>query len=89
MANIKSAMKRNRQNVNRRTRNRFHRSTMRTEIKTFLASVESGDKEAADAALRVTISKIDQTGKRRTIHPRKADRLKARLTRRFNRAFPQ
>jgi small subunit ribosomal protein S20 len=89
MANIKSAMKRGRQNDKRRVRNRFHRSTMRTEIKAFLTSVEAGDKEAADAALRKTISKIDETGKRRMIHPRKADRLKARLTKRFNQAFAQ
>lgn len=87
MANIKSAMKRHRQSLVRRTRNRFHKSTVRTQIKRLLKAIEAGDKDVATQALNATLSQIDKTGKRGTIHTNTANRLKSRLTNRFNRAF--
>ncbi|MBC8252634.1 MAG: 30S ribosomal protein S20, partial [Ardenticatenia bacterium] len=45
MANIKSAMKRARQNEKRRTRNRIYRSATRTHIKKARSLIESGELE--------------------------------------------
>jgi len=87
MANIKSAAKRYRQSEVRRARNRSHRSAMRTVIKKFNAQVEAGNKEEAQQALTDALSRIDRTGKLRVIHRNTADRLKSRLTLRFNKAF--
>jgi small subunit ribosomal protein S20 len=87
MPNIKSAAKRHRQSLKRRNRNRFHKGTMRTHIKKLHASIEAGDKDSAQEALKTVVSIIDKTGKRGIIHKDKADRLKSRLTTRFNRAF--
>ena len=87
MANIKSAMKRHRQSLVRRDSNRFHKGTMRTHIKKLLKAIEAGDKDVAAEVLKATLSQIDKTGKRGIIHTNKADRLKSRLTNRYNRAF--
>ena len=48
MANIKSQIKRNRQNEVRRIRNKGARSTLKTKIKGFLEAAESGDRPAAE-----------------------------------------
>lgn len=87
MPNSKQALKRHRQSLVNRNRNRVHSKTMRSQIKNFLASLEGGDKEAAAVVLAETVSRIDVTGKRGIIHKNKANRLKSRLTARFNRAF--
>lgn len=87
MPNIKSAIKRHRQSLERRSRNRQHRSSMRNKIKNFDRQVKDGNKEAAEAALTEALSKIDRTSKRKVIHTNTADRLKSRLTLRFNKAF--
>lgn len=87
MPNSKQALKRHRQSIERRIRNRVHAKTMRSQIKNFLKSLEAGDKEAAATVLAQTVSRIDVTGKRGIIHKNKASRLKSRLTARFNRAF--
>ena len=87
MPNSKQALKRHRQSLVSRNRNRLHAKTMRTQIKNFLKSLESGDKDAAASVLAETVSRIDKTGKRGIIHKNKASRLKSRLTARFNRAF--
>lgn len=87
MPNIKSAIKRHTQSLKRRANNREHRSATRTSIKNFLTSIAAGDKTAATEALQKALSRIDKTGKLGVIHPKTADRLKSRLTLRFNRAF--
>jgi small subunit ribosomal protein S20 len=87
MANIKSAIKRHKQALKRRSQNRLQRSSMRTYIKSFLKKVDAGDKAAAEEALHSAFSHIDRTGRRGIIHPNKAARLKGRLNNRFNKAF--
>lgn len=87
MANSKSATKRIRQNELNRTRNRVHKTAMRTKIKQFLLTLENKDKDASAEALKVVVSRIDKTGKRGIIHKNTADRLKSRLTNRYNRTF--
>ena len=77
MANIKSAIKRNRQNEVRRLRNRSVRSEMRTLVKT---AQDTGTAEDTTAA----IQKIDRAVSKGIIHANKASREKSRLQKNLN-----
>ena len=77
MANIKSQIKRNRQNEVRRSRNRSVRSEMRTLLK---AAKESGSSEDTVAAIK----KIDKAAAKGVINANKASREKARLQKNLN-----
>ena len=79
MANIASAIKRNRQNAKRRAHNRHYRSTMRTEIKKVRAAIEAGDKDAAQAHLPATVAIIQRVAQKGIIHKRNAARRVSRL----------
>ena len=89
MANIASAIKRNRQNAKRRAHNRHYRSTMRTEIKKFHSAIEAGDKEAATTALASAVKRIDSNGSKGVLHKATASRKISRLQLAYNRAFAQ
>ncbi|MDP6934936.1 MAG: 30S ribosomal protein S20 [Myxococcota bacterium] len=84
MANHKDALKRMRQNVKRRTKNRRYRSTMRSQIKKLQAAIDSGDKAAALEALPATVSVIQRVAQKGIIHRKQSDRRVARLTRDVN-----
>ena len=77
MANIKSAIKRNRQNEVRRLRNRSIRSEMRSIVKT---AKDSGNAEDTAAAIK----KIDRAAAKGIIHANKASREKSRLQKSLN-----
>ena len=87
MANIKSQMKRNRQNVKRQLRNKAVRSEMRTRYKNALTAARTGDAGAADAALRLAQKQFDVASTRRVIHASTAARRKSSLTRQVNELF--
>jgi small subunit ribosomal protein S20 len=80
MANSKQAEKRARQAVKLRSQNMSQRSTLRTAIKKVQAAVASGDKAAAQAAFKETVSTIDQIADKKIIHKNKAARHKSRLS---------
>jgi small subunit ribosomal protein S20 len=82
MANIRSQIKRNRQNEARRRRNQAMRSELKTRAKTALAAAEAGDADAAAAALRLAQQRLDVAAAKGTLHRRTAARRKSRLTRR-------
>ena len=77
VANIKSAIKRNRQNEVRRLRNRSVRSEMRSIVKT---AKDSGNAEDTAAAIK----KIDRAAAKGIIHANKASREKSRLQKSLN-----
>jgi small subunit ribosomal protein S20 len=79
MANHKSALKRIRQNVVRRTHNRQFRSSMRTEIKKLSVAIEAGDAAAAKAQLPATVSIIQRVAQKGIIHKKQAARRVSRL----------
>lgn len=79
MANIKSAIKRARQNVKLRQHNASARSMFRTYIKNVLKAVETGDREAAQAAFTKAQPIIDKATNKGLIHKNKAARIKSRL----------
>ena len=81
MANIKSAIKRNRQNEIRRERNRAAQSTMRTAVKNVRTSLEKGEVDEAKAQLPAAVESIDVTARKGVIHRNTAARTKSRLVR--------
>ncbi len=84
MANIKSQIKRNRQNEARRARNKGTRSALRTRIKRFLQTVETGDQDGARQAYRDATKALDQAAAKGVIHKNKAANQKSRLARKLN-----
>ena len=84
MANIRSQIKRNRQNETRRRRNQAVRSELKTRVKSALAAAETGDPAAAAEALKQAQRRLDTAAAKRVVHPRTAARRKSRLTKRVN-----
>jgi len=80
VANIKSAIKRARQNVKIRQSNASARSMYRTFIKNVLKAVEAGDKEVARGAYAKAQPIIDKAAGKGLIHKNKAARIKSRLS---------
>jgi small subunit ribosomal protein S20 len=76
VANIKSQIKRNRQNEKRRLRNRAVRSEMYTREKSAVAAAGS-DTEVE--ALRLAIKRIDKAAAKGVLHKNAAARKKSRL----------
>ncbi len=85
MANIKSQIKRIKQNEVARERNRSVRSEMRTRTKNALAAVEGGS-ENSEAVLKLAIQRIDKAAAKGVIHANQAARRKSRLMRHANKA---
>lgn len=80
MANIKSAEKRARQAIRRRTHNVTLRSKMRTAIKKARAAIATGEKAGASAAVKAAIPVIDSMVNKGIIHRNTAARHKSRLS---------
>jgi small subunit ribosomal protein S20 len=78
VANIRSQIKRNRQNERRRVRNKSVRSEIRTRAKTALA--EAGTEGGAEA-LRLAVKRIDKAAAKGIIHKNQAANRKSRLMR--------
>jgi small subunit ribosomal protein S20 len=84
MANIKSQIKRNRQNEASRIRNKAVRSELKTREKNAVAAAEAGDAEQARELLRIAQHKLDSAMSSGVIHRNTAARRKSRLTRRVS-----
>ena len=81
MANIKSQIKRNRQNEKRRARNRRVRSELATRTKVAVAAVE-GSSDDADEKVGAAIKRIDKAAQKGILHKNTAARKKSRLLKR-------
>ena len=81
MANIKSQIKRNRQNEARRLRNKAVRTRLRTEAKKVRAAAEEGRADEAAQQLRETARLLDQAASKGVIHRNTAARRKSELSR--------
>ena len=80
MANIKSQIKRNRQNDGLRLRNKSVNSDLKTSIKKVEAAVAAG--EPTDDLLRAAQKKIDIATSKGVLHKKTAARKKSRLAKR-------
>ncbi len=87
MANIKSQMKRNRQNETRHVRNKSVRSELKTREANAVAAAEAGDADKAEELLRLAQKRIDMAVSKGVLHKRTAARRKARLTARVHAAL--
>lgn len=79
MANLKSAIKRNRQNEKRRQHNRIYRGGARTAVRKADVALQSGDLEAARAATAEAASALDTAAIKGVIHKNNASRRKGNL----------
>jgi small subunit ribosomal protein S20 len=84
MANIKSQIKRNRQNAKRQERNKAVRTSLKTSTKKVRVAVASGDAEAAVERAREVAQALDKAASKRIVHKRTAARRKSRLARAAN-----
>ena len=82
MANIKSQIKRNKQNEKARERNKAVRSEIKTRTKHAEAAVEAG--EDAEALTREAVKRIDQAAAKGVLHKNTAARRKSRLMKKLN-----
>ena len=79
MANTKSAAKRARQTITRTAQNRAVLSAIKTHAKNVNAAIAAGNKEEAQARLRVLFSALDKAAKTGRVHRNRADRQKSRF----------
>lgn len=82
VANIKSQIKRNRQNEARRLRNKAVRSEVKTRVKTAITAATNGADDANDS-LRTAVKRIDKAATKGVIHKNAAARRKSRLMKRL------
>jgi small subunit ribosomal protein S20 len=86
VANIKSQIKRNRQNDKRRERNKASRSSLKTATKKVHTAVAEGDAETASAQALEASRAYDKAAAKGVVHKRTAARHKSRLAKAANRA---
>jgi small subunit ribosomal protein S20 len=83
VANIKSQIKRNRQNEKRHQRNKAAKSEIKTRLKTAIHSAANGADSAAED-LRAAVTRLDKAAARGIVHKNQAANRKSRLMRRIN-----
>lgn len=83
MANIASQIKRNRQALVRRQRNKAVRSALKTHLKKFAVAAESGDKDAAAAAYQTASRQLDKAAGRGVVHANFAANHKSKMAKRL------
>jgi small subunit ribosomal protein S20 len=80
VANIKSQIKRNKQNEKKRLRNKAVKSELKTRIKTVKnLAVSSNDPEETNKALQLAIKRLDQAAAKGIIHKNQAANRKSKL----------
>ncbi len=83
VANIKSQIKRNKQNEKRRVRNKAVKSSLKTAIRKFNETAAAGDTEAAIAGLQAASRKLDQAASKGVIHKNQAANRKSAIAKRL------
>ena len=84
MANIKSQIKRNRQNLKQRARNRVFRGSARTAVRNANVAIENGKAEDARTATMIALKALDKAAAKGVIHKNNAARRKSRLMKQLN-----
>ena len=85
MADHKSALKRNRQSLVRRDRNRANRTKVKTAVKKIDTAIEvEASVEKAQEALLAAIPIIERAAVKGAFHKKTASRKVSRLTKRVN-----
>jgi small subunit ribosomal protein S20 len=79
MANHASAEKRNRQRIQRTTRNRAVTSSVRTAIKKARAAIAGGDAKGAAPIVQAASLELARAASKGTLHARTASRVTSRI----------
>jgi len=82
VANIKSQIKRNKQNEKARQRNKAVKSSLKTAVRSFRDAADSGDADKATEALRVAYVRLDKAASKGVIHKNQAANRKSALAKR-------
>ena len=82
MANIKSQIKRNRQNEKARLRNKAVKSSLKTAIRKYNEAVQAGDASTAAVLLRDASRKLDKAASKGVIHKNQAANRKSAISKR-------
>ncbi|MEU7609579.1 MULTISPECIES: 30S ribosomal protein S20 [unclassified Micromonospora] len=82
MANIKSQIKRNRQNEKARLRNKSVKSSLKTAVRKFNEAAEAGDVEKATALMLDASRKLDKAVSKGVIHSNQAANRKSAIAKR-------
>ncbi|GAA5148677.1 30S ribosomal protein S20 [Nocardioides marinquilinus] len=82
MANIKSQIKRNKQNLKRHERNKSVKSGLKTAIRKFRVAAESGNKDEAVTLGRQANRMLDKAASKGVIHKNQAANRKSAISKR-------
>jgi small subunit ribosomal protein S20 len=83
LANIKSQIKRNRQNEKRRLRNRVTRGTARKAVAKTRDVISTGEEAKSREAVLTAVRALDKAAEKGIIHKNNAARRKSRLMKRL------
>ena len=87
LANIKSQIKRNRQNDKRRLRNRVYRGAARGAVREARSAIETGKAKDTKAAVLKAISLLDKAAEKGVIHKNNASRRVSRLSKKVGQSL--
>ena len=79
MANIKSQIKRNKQNEKRHERNKAVKSELKTAVRKFREAADAGDLDAATVAMRAACRNLDKAASKGVIHKNQAANRKSAI----------
>ena len=82
MANIKSQIKRNKQNEKARVRNRAVKSSLKTSVRQFREAADAGDAEKVTQTMRSALTKLDKAASKGVIHKNQAANRKSAIAKR-------
>ncbi|MFC4529536.1 30S ribosomal protein S20 [Sphaerisporangium dianthi] len=82
MANIKSQIKRNRQNEKARLRNKAVKSSLKTAVRKFREAAEQGNAQEAAVLMRAASRQLDKAVSKGVIHKNQAANRKSAIAKR-------
>jgi small subunit ribosomal protein S20 len=82
VANIKSQIKRNKQNEKARLRNKAVKSELKTSVRKFREAADSGDVDQATVAMRNACRELDKAASKGVIHKKQAANRKSAIAKR-------
>ncbi len=83
---LKSGIKRHKQSLKRRIRNRHVRSTVKSAVKTFRSAITENNVETATGALSAASSELARAAKKGVLHRKTASRKIGRLAKALHKA---
>jgi small subunit ribosomal protein S20 len=82
VANIKSQIKRNKQNEKARLRNKAVKSSLKTSVRHFREAADAGDAEKVTETMRAAMTKLDKAASKGVIHKNQAANRKSAIAKR-------